>query len=176
MAADGRKRTLGSSSSVTLEAQDALAAHLVATHGRAQEAELVQREALAARDGLAAGSSHRRPDRSMLLALSTLGQALRLQKKLQESAVHFRKAYELCRDTQELGGPTSPNTFAAASNLASVLHEAGESQEAGRLYKMAALGLQRTLGLEYPNTRGARQNYESFLKEAHLASEPENES
>lgn len=188
----GRERIMGNRSALVLESRDALASLLVALGGpeKAREAEQLQRESLASRLAESAGTCESsetcailytgtdsdlltpdgtitvRPDRATVQAHSTLAQALRMQGRLQEAVRHFEAAYRACLETPALGGPDSPNTLAAGSNLASALQDAGRPEEAAGLYRAAAQGLRRLLGDSHPNTRGAEANYERFRRES----------
>eukprot|EP00434_Breviolum_minutum_P013919 symbB.v1.2.012276.t1/scaffold845.1/size159878/6 len=140
-----RDSALGAAHPETLDAEASWAACLLSLN-RFAEAEQVQRKAL--------------PHGSSAQAHSTLGQALRLQGKVSEAIDHFRVVYEIFSAE---GHPKS-NLFAAASNLASALHDAKRWEEAAPLYAAAVDGLEETLGQD-ANTQAARLNYNNFLKE-----------
>eukprot|EP00439_Symbiodinium_sp_Y106_P012669 s2128_g1.t2 len=78
---------------------------------------------------------------NLLQGRSDLAHSLRVQNKVHEAEVNFRLVYESLALRE---GASSPNALAAASNLASVLHEAGRRQEATELFELATDGLKRT--------------------------------
>ncbi|CAL1148748.1 unnamed protein product [Cladocopium goreaui] len=148
-----RRAALGVAHPETLEVQASWAASLLSLN-RLAEAEEVLQEALPHHHQLSAAAAQ---------AHSTLGQALRLQGKLSEALEHFRFAYQIFSDQR--GNHAESNVFAAASNLASMLHDAKRWEEAEQMFRVAIDGLEQTLGKQHANSQAARVNYESFLKD-----------
>ena len=61
-----------------------------------------------------------------------------------------------------LGGD-HPNTASSLNNLAALYCVQGRYAEAAQMYKEAVEIMERVLGVEHPNTKVARENYEMLL-------------
>eukprot|EP00929_Paragymnodinium_shiwhaense_P012024 TRINITY_DN11860_c1_g1_i2.p1 TRINITY_DN11860_c1_g1~~TRINITY_DN11860_c1_g1_i2.p1 ORF type:complete len:1227 (-),score=225.45 TRINITY_DN11860_c1_g1_i2:294-3974(-) len=159
VALQGRIRAFGEDSLEAVESMEALGQLLMLAKQQATEAQPLLQKALQIRT-----KRNMPTDRAGVQTVGNLAQVMRMLQKKAEAVAYAHTAYKICRDTPELGGPEGPNTLAAASNLASLLHDNGQIEEARHYHRMAVRGLQNALGPDHPNTANARQNYNYFLK------------